>query len=295
MASALALSLSVSTTIPRHHITLSHSTPHKSPLFAGIPKHNHRRIFKSLSSSPSSEPLVVSHISDPLRTGRFLSSEDLDKLRLLEGFVYTAELKSGSLSIRAMREDETDETVALLAESFAESMLLPRAYISVLEFLVKKYLIERRDVVPHAVTLLGFFRERKDDEEEREEDEGELAGTVEVCFDERGANVSPPTPTAPRKSPYISNMSVKEDLRRRGIGWHLLKAAEEIISEMSLASEVYLHCRMIDTAPFNMYTKAGYNVVKTDNIFVLMMLQRRKHLMLKKLPVRESPDEEGLT
>lgn len=75
---------------------------------------------------------------------------------------------------------------------------------------------------------------------------------------------------------------------RRGIGWHLLKASEELISEMSFSREVYLHCRMIDAAPFNMYAKAGYSIVKTDSILILLMLQRRKHLMCKKLQARRS-------
>lgn len=78
---------------------------------------------------------------------------------------------------------------------------------------------------------------------------------------------------------------------RRGIGWHLLKASEELISQMCSSGEVYLHCRMIDLAPFNMYTKAGYRIVKTDNILVLLTLQRRKHLMCKKLLVPYSPSE----
>ena len=81
---------------------------------------------------------------------------------------------------------------------------------------------------------------------------------------------------------------------RRGIGWHLLKASEELISKMTSSSEVYLHCRMIDTAPFNMYTKAGYYIVKTDSILILLMLQRRKHLMCKKLPVATSPLESDI-
>jgi len=55
--------------------------------------------------------------------------------------------------------------------------------------------------------------------------------------------------------------------------------------------DVYLHCRMIDLAPLNMYTKAGYNIVKTDSIRVLLMLQRRKHLMCKKLAVLKNPSE----
>lgn len=73
-------------------------------------------------------------------------------------------------------------------------------------------------------------------------------------------------------------------LVRRGIGWHLLKASEELISQLSPSKDVYLHCRMVDEAPFKMYRKAGYEVVKTDTILILLMLQRRKHLMRKKLP-----------
>lgn len=82
---------------------------------------------------------------------------------------------------------------------------------------------------------------------------------------------------------------------RRGIGWHLLKASEELISKMGSSSEVYLHCRMIDTAPFNMYTRAGYHIVKTDSILILLMLQRRKHLMCKKLPVSSTPSPPDLS
>lgn len=81
---------------------------------------------------------------------------------------------------------------------------------------------------------------------------------------------------------------------RRGIGWHLLKASEELISQMSPSSEIYLHCRMIDAAPLAMYTKAGYNIVKTDNILVLLTLQRRKHLMCKKLPMADSFSEDSI-
>lgn len=80
-------------------------------------------------------------------------------------------------------------------------------------------------------------------------------------------------------------------ISRRSIGWNLLKASEELISRMSCTGEVYLHCRMIDSAPFNMYTKAGYDIVKTDSIWILLMLQRRKHLMCKKLPVLNNPPE----
>lgn len=136
-----------------------------------------------------------------------MTNEEFDKLRSLENFAYDRELRSGSLRVRVMRAEEMDATVRLLAESFAESMLLPGGYVSLLRFLVKQYLIERRGVMPHAATLVGFYKGGEEGEEE-------LAGTVEVCFDKRGSNASPPTPTPPRNSPYICNMTVKEQLRR---------------------------------------------------------------------------------
>jgi len=60
---------------------------------------------------------------------------------------------------------------------------------------------------------------------------------------------------------------------------------------MSSSGEVYLICRMIDEAPFNMYTKADYKIVTTDSILVLLMLERRKHLMCKKLPLITIPSK----
>lgn len=71
---------------------------------------------------------------------------------------------------------------------------------------------------------------------------------------------------------------------RRGIGKQLLKACEDLITKMDAKGRVYLHCRIIDQVPFNMYRKAGYDVVQTDRILVWLSLQKRKHLMCKELP-----------
>ncbi|XP_019158118.1 PREDICTED: uncharacterized protein LOC109154830 [Ipomoea nil] len=240
----------------------------------------------SSSSSSSSSTTPPLSLQNPLPTARFLANEDLEKLQFLDNYSYSQELESGSLWVSVMRQEEMDMTVRLLAESFAESMMISLGYLKLLEFFVKQYLIERRSLMPHTATLVGFYRENGDGEGELM-----LAGTVEVCFDRRGANDSPHTPTAPKNAPYISNMAVRQSLRRRGIGWHLLKASEELISKMSASKTVYLHCRMIDAGPYNMYTKAGYSIVKTDSILVLLTLQRRKHLMCKYLQDIESPSE----
>ena len=100
-------------------------------------------------------------------------------------------------------------TVELLAESSAESMFLPAMYLTVLGFSIKQYMIERRGVMPHAVTLIGFYRGDGD-----KDGQEELSGTVEVSFDKRGANASPTTPTPPKECPYICNITVKKALRR---------------------------------------------------------------------------------
>ena len=71
---------------------------------------------------------------------------------------------------------------------------------------------------------------------------------------------------------------------RRGIGKQLLKACEDLVIKMDAKRRVYLHCRIIDQVPFNMYRKAGYNIVETDNILVWLSLQKRKYLMSKELP-----------
>ncbi|XWS34853.1 hypothetical protein CRYUN_Cryun21dG0072600 [Craigia yunnanensis] len=255
-----------------------------------LDRYNFKCSLPSSSSTNSVTPAqYYSFLDDPFRGSRFLTNEDLEKLKALESFVYLQDLESGSLWVRVMRIEEMDLTVGLLAESFAESMLMPLGYEALLRFLVKQYLIERRAVMPHAVTLVGFYREKG------WQRGGELAGTIEVCFDKRGANASPPTPTSPNNSPYICNMTVTRQLRRRGIGWRLLKASEELISQMTSSNEVYLHCRMIDEAPFNMYIKAGYNVVQTDSFFILLTLQRRKHLMCKNLPVFNSFPESDMS
>ncbi|XP_061987592.1 GCN5-related N-acetyltransferase 5, chloroplastic-like isoform X2 [Populus nigra] len=212
----------------------------------------------STETETSSASTTYSYLEDTYKTGRFLSNEEIEKLNALQNFRYYQQLETGSMSVRLMKPEEMDITVKLLAESFVESMLLPVGYVSLLRYLVKQYLIERRAAMPHAVTLIGFYKGKQEmNTGEEKEDLEELAGTVEVRFDKRGANTSPPTPTSPKNAPYICNMAVKQSLRRRGIGWNLLKASEELISQMSSMRDVYLHCRMIDLAPLNMYTKAG--------------------------------------
>ncbi|MCL7039330.1 hypothetical protein MKW94_024903 [Papaver nudicaule] len=272
------------------HLFKSHHKLSKSsnPYLLLHKSNHHNSTFHICSTSSQSSP--ESYLDDPPpKTSIFLTAPELDKYQILKNYQYVHEFEHGSLFVRVMEDDEMDITVGLLSESFAESMMLPMKYVNVLGFLIKQYMVERRSLLPNTAFLVGFYR-GKDGEEE------ELAGTVEVSFNKKGSNTNPPSPTPPKDSPYICNMTVKKLLRRKGIGWHLLKASEELIPQMRNSSrEVYLHCRMIDAAPFSMYTKAGYNIVKTDSILVLFLLQRRKHLMCKQLPFYNNPSSESDT
>ena len=105
-----------------------------------------------------------------------------------------------------MKDDELSPTAKLLAESFADSVLIPGRYVRFLEFMVGQYLEQKRAQLPYAATLVGFYCNGGDGVH--------LAATAEVTFDARGSNVSSPSPPPPRDAPYICNMTVVQSLRR---------------------------------------------------------------------------------
>uniref|UniRef100_A0ACD5URB5 Uncharacterized protein n=2 Tax=Avena sativa TaxID=4498 RepID=A0ACD5URB5_AVESA len=273
MAAPALLSLSPAVS-RRPHLLFSHT---HSP--------RHLRLAPpAASSSPSPSPGGGG--------GVFLSPSALSKLDALAAFRYAHSFPHGSLTVRALTPEddaEADALVRLLADSFSEDVRWAPAqrYAQLLAFVIRRYLHERRGLTPHAAVLVGFYKPAAAEagqEGEDGEDEGEMACTAEVSLDAVGAPGAPPTPTPPLDFPYICNMTVKTSFRRRGIGKQLLKACEDLVVKMDAKTRVYLHCRIIDQVPFNMYKKAGYTIVQTDSIFVWLSLQKRKHLMRKELP-----------
>ncbi|XP_020593876.1 uncharacterized protein LOC110033996 isoform X2 [Phalaenopsis equestris] len=158
----------------------------------------------SLSSVRSTAGAIAASASGG---GVFLDDLGLYRLQTLDKYIREGRHGDGWLEIRPMEEGEVDPAVQLLAESFVESMGMAARYVPLLAFLVRQYVLGRRVLLPHAVMLLGFYREG--------EKEAELAGTAEVSFDTIGANAAPPTPLPPRDCPYICNMAVKKEFRRQ--------------------------------------------------------------------------------
>lgn len=106
-----------------------------------------------------------------------------------------------------MLDNELDETVQLLAESFSEVMFGTDRYVQLLIFLVKQYIEERLKLVPNTTVLVGFYTETNSSE-------SQLVCTAEVSFNAIGANAAAPTPQPPPDYPYICNMTTKKSHRR---------------------------------------------------------------------------------
>ncbi|CAO2042599.1 unnamed protein product [Urochloa humidicola] len=283
-------------------LSLTSLTPaisrHRHLLFSPRPTPRHFRLAPPAAATPSPG-------GNP-GPGVFLSPRALSQLDELAAFRYEHAFPHGLLTVRALSRGPEDDAVAealvrLLASSFSETVRWAPAqrYAQLLTFVIRRYLHDRRGLAPHAAVLVGFYRpadtagvdEGGEDGEGEGEGEGEMACTAEVSFDAVGAPGAPPTPTPPLDFPYICNMTVKTALRRRGLGKQLLKACEDLVIKTDAKRRVYLHCRLIDQVPFNMYRKAGYTILQTDSILVWLNLQKRKYLMTKELPQASSASE----
>lgn len=223
-----------------------------------------------------------------VQEARTLTPLEQERLKLLMKFKLTHDNLNGPLVIRAMRTEQLKELEHLLTDSYSEVMWGPLTYRPVLAWILATYLRDRQACLPHAVTLVGLYvpSEEIDDDNDSEVPSHKwlLAGAVEISFNASGKPKDLQTPVPPKDAPFLSNMAVLKKFRRRGIGRELLKAAEQLAVQMG-CKEMYLHCRLIDEAPLNMYKKSGYAVVETDSILSLLTLQRRRHLMCKTLPV----------
>ncbi|KAG0614060.1 hypothetical protein M758_6G148400 [Ceratodon purpureus] len=214
------------------------------------------------------------------------TAADKEKVKALQAFRHMYESKGSLFVVEAMRPKHMNDTEELLVDSFAELMGGLLTYRPLLAFTVKQYVRERYATLPHSVTLVGLYAPVEgipaaEDSSEMQQGYSVVAGTVELSFSVAG-HPDVPTPAPPPNSPYICNMAIKKEYRRRGLGRQMLKAAEELALSMG-CEDMYLHVRIMDTAPLTMYREAGYQVVSTDSLLSVLTFQRRRHLMRKRL------------
>ncbi|XP_002990214.2 uncharacterized protein LOC9647651 [Selaginella moellendorffii] len=199
------------------------------------------------------------------------SKDDDDAMAAqLNAFSYSGSCKDGSLvSVEVLKPKHSKGTVEVLTDSFCDLLWGPLTYRPLLRMIVQENLIETQKLFPKNVILVALYEQSS---------AKVVVGTVEVYLSSAG--VSSPNP--PPDAPFLCNMAVKQNYRRKGIAGQLLKAAEELAVTMG-SNEMYLHCRLIDKVPLGIYQRAGYEVVSTSSVFSLLVLQRRKHLMRKRL------------
>lgn len=79
-------------------------------------------------------------------------------------------------------------------------------------------------------------------------------------------------------------MAVTADQRGRGVGAHVLTAAEAIASAAG-EHDICLHLRFQDAdgAPGRLYERAGFVRVKADSCLVWLLGQDRRYLLRKEL------------
>lgn len=109
-----------------------------------------------------------------------------------------------------------------------------------------------------------------------------LVATVEISFTESTRSKDMAGLNPPPERPYMCNMAVAKDARRRGIGGLLLGAAEDLVRRVG-DNCIYLHLRFKDAPAAAMYKKAGYVESDRDAFWVKLFGQDRRWLMRKDL------------
>eukprot|EP00871_Galdieria_phlegrea_P001194 jgi/Galph1/2075/GphlegSOOS_G746.1 len=137
-------------------------------------------------------------------------------------------------------------------------------------------------------TLLGlillFNRKTPQDKEEvlaaEDSQTGTLLGVVQLSTISQGSEVfrlqSQPTPPL-YKIPYIYNLAVLPQVRRRGIGRSLLEKCEQIVREEWKDSRVGLHSLVGNEGAERLYKSLGYSIKGTDPPWTTFLLIPRRN------------------
>jgi ribosomal protein S18 acetylase RimI-like enzyme len=213
--------------------------------------------------------------SDPRNIFQPFVSSDLLKRRAND-FVaeFSFQNPERILEVRPLSEEVVDACADLLTNTFADSMGYISAYRNFLFRQIRKYLRDHSAIIPKSVILVARLSASGNAD-------CQVIGAVEVSFSEstRSKNV---TLNPPSDRPYLCNMAIEAEHRRRGYGRALLEAAERLIVHMG-ESCVYLHARCKDKPALRLYEDNGYTVVAEDSFLVALVGLDRRKLFKKQL------------
>ena len=84
----------------------------------------------------------------------------------------------------------------------------------------------------------------------------------------------------PDEDAYLANIGVDPSFRRHGVARKMLECCEKLAQDQSCSS-IYLHVRLGDIGPLNLYTSAGYSVVYEDSWLLKLRGRTPTALMCK--------------
>lgn len=103
-----------------------------------------------------------------------------------------------------------------------------------------------------------------------------IVGTIEVHFSFNSvAHFKAPY------YPYLTNLAVRADCRRRGVAQQLLRASELMLTAQGFQS-LYLHVLENNYPARQLYLKFGYRLKQADPIWCYWLVRRPRRLLLKK-------------
>lgn len=103
-----------------------------------------------------------------------------------------------------------------------------------------------------------------------------VVGTVEI-----GLRTTHPWQPLSSQYPYLSNLAVREDCRRRGVAYQLLQSCERVVWEWGF-HDIYLHVLENNQPARQLYTRAGYHLRQAELSWDCWLLGRPKRLFLHK-------------
>lgn len=177
--------------------------------------------------------------------------------------------------VKTLSNEWIEPVADLLTESFADSMGYMNTYKKFLRGQIGEYLSNHVLLLPKTVILVGILKTIGPEAEEHQT----LVGTVEVSF-HQSTRSKYLTLNPPQDMPYLCNMAVEPQYRRRGYGAMLLDAAENAVLGTGYKS-VYLHVRHADPPALELYRKYGYREEGEDWLIVQILGLDRRYLMKK--------------
>ena len=172
------------------------------------------------------------------------------------------------MSIQLAAMADTKEISSVLAKSFYDFPEFAQWIYPFLQFTINEDLRYRlRSHSPMYSCLVAKVSEPDSKET--------IVGTVELTLRSNSFWSSEP------QYPYISNLAVKQDYRRIGVGSKLLARCEQVALDWGY-SETRLHVLDSNQSAKQLYSHNGYQIAQIENGWGNLWLERSPRLLLQK-------------